>query len=129
MDTAVAARLQVALEGVPLPATRQMLIDYLAREEPSLDGALDSLPEGEYDRIDAVAEALQRPEPAPSPPRRPPKAESGKPPGGAAYTDPAAAESGRVRHDWPRQHPPQETLEQQSATQKRQQQEQQGSGS
>lgn len=126
MDTARAARIQVALEGVPLPATRRMLVEYLAHEEPELEGALDVLPEREYERLDEVGDALLHPDPPPSPPKRAPRAESGEPPGGASYTDPRADEHGRVRRDWPPTNPPQQTIEQQSTTQNRQQ-ERQGS--
>jgi hypothetical protein len=96
------AELQALLEGVPLPAGRNELMDY-ARAE---DGArfaplLARLPDREYRSIDEVGEALMPVQPE-RPDRDPhePKEESGKPPGGLAYTD-ASAEPGRVREDGP----------------------------
>jgi hypothetical protein len=98
MTTRDVAELQVVLEGVPLPAGKQELIDY-ARAE---DGArfvpmLAQLPDREFGSLDDVGEALRPTQPAwPSPDAREPREESGKPPGGPAYTD-ASAEPGAVR--------------------------------
>jgi hypothetical protein len=96
------AELQALLEGVPLPAGKQQLLDY-ARAE---DGArfaplLRRLPDREYRSLDDVAEALMPVQPEWSQPDpHEPREESGKPPGGLAYTD-ASAEPGRVREDGP----------------------------
>jgi hypothetical protein len=123
VDTQRAAEIQVLLEGVPLPATRQMLIDYAAHEDPSAPAELRALPDEEYRRLDDVGRALlgrrvnRRAEP------RLPRPESGAPPGGQAYTgsDSAASEAGLVRDDAPPANPPMKAIEQQSQTQKRQQ--------
>jgi hypothetical protein len=102
MSTREVAELQVVLEGVPLPAARQELIDY-ARAE---DGArfvpvLAELPDREYGSLDEVGEELLPVQPAWKESRADtPREESGKPPGGAAYTD-ASAEPGAVREDGP----------------------------
>jgi hypothetical protein len=83
------AELEVLLEGVDLPATRPQLVRYAA-EQGAGSGTLAllrALPEREYGAIDEVGEAIQPVQPdgaAPGPP--PPRAESGEPPGGAAYT-------------------------------------------
>ena len=60
------------------------------------------LPDREYGTLDEVGEALAPVQPSGNP-RQPhePRAESGLPPGGEAYTDPSA-ESGRVREHGPR---------------------------
>jgi hypothetical protein len=96
------AQLQVVLEGVPLPAGKQELIDY-ARAE---DGArfvpmLAQLPDREYGSLDEVGEELLPVQPEwkqPDPHR--PREESGAPPGGDAYLDPAA-EPGGIREKGP----------------------------
>jgi Protein of unknown function (DUF2795) len=96
------AELQALLEGVPLPAGKQQLLDYARAEDGArLAPLLRRLPDREYRSLDDVAEALmpvqpERPQPDPHEPRE----ESGKPPGGLAYTD-ASAEPGRVREDGP----------------------------
>ena len=94
-----AAEIQVLLEGVPLPATKDELLEY-ARGERS-DGALVALlearPEREYRSLDEVGEALHPVQPSrPRSQPRGPKPESGEPPGREAYTDPSA-EPGAVR--------------------------------
>lgn len=80
------AYLEALLEGVPLPATRDDLITYAKHQG---DGrairSLRSLPEGRYDWLDQVGEALEPVQPSRSRERRIPKAESGLPPGGRAY--------------------------------------------
>lgn len=119
MDAQRSAELQVVLEGVPLPARRATLIEYAAAQDPAARAELERLPEGEYDRLDAVGEALRRPPKAPAPGRKPPRPESGKPPGGADYLR-AAPESGAVRPSAPRTHPPQKPLQEQSQLRQRQ---------
>ncbi len=120
MDAQRSAELQVVLEGIPLPARRAMLIEYAASQDPTAAADLEALPEGEYDRLDAVGEALRQPPRAPGPARKPPRPESGEPPGGADYLR-ARPESGAVRPSAPRTHPPQEVLEEQSELQQAQQ--------
>ena len=97
-----AAELQVLLEGVALPATRQKLIDYAAAQPhgASFEGELGRLPDRDYRTIDEVGEALAAVQPDRS--RRPPAPgpESGVPPGAEAYTDPSP-EPGAVRERGP----------------------------
>jgi uncharacterized protein DUF2795 len=124
MSTAKAAELQVALEGVPLPATKHALLEYAREQDPDAARLLQALPDREYRSLDEVGEAL-----APVQPRRGqaalqmPHEESGSPPGGEAYFDPNP-ESGEVRPTAPPENPPQKQLEQQTKTQQVQQQRQ-----
>jgi uncharacterized protein DUF2795 len=83
------AELEVLLEGVALPASRDELVDYAAAQDDGNEpvAALRGLPEREYRSLDEVGEAL-----SPVQPRRreqpaaPPRAESGDPPGHDRYT-------------------------------------------
>lgn len=125
MNAQRSAVLQVLLEGVPLPATRDMLLSYARAQDAAQAAWLEPLPEGRYDRIDAVAEALSAPPRPPSPPARLPQPESDKPPGGSAYLD-AGEESGAVRPSAPYVHPPEKAIQQQAALQKEQQARQEG---
>ena len=97
-----AATLQTVLEGVPLPAGKRTLIRY-AREQRA-DGRLltrlEQLPDREYRSLDEVGEELAPVQPSwPRPQAEVPEPESGKPPGGDAYVDAAAGETGAVRSD------------------------------
>ena len=119
MDAQRAAELQVLLEGVPLPASRSLLIDYARAQDDSAAALLESLPDREYQRLDDVGDALWvRPRP-PEAPAKPPRPESGKPPGGPDYLRPFP-ESGAVRPSGPRSNPPQQALEQQARLQQKQ---------
>jgi hypothetical protein len=94
-----AAEIQVLLEGVALPATKDELLRHARRE--SADGPLvallEALPEREYRSLDEVGEALYPVQPSrPRSQPREPKPESGEPPGREAYADPSA-EPGAVR--------------------------------
>ena len=82
-----AAELQVLLEGVPLPASRQELIEY-AREQGDGDAAslLHRLQDREYRSLDEVGEELAPVQPDRRSERPEPREESGDPPGGDAYT-------------------------------------------
>lgn len=89
MDTSRAAELQVLLEGVSLPATKDELLEYAVRQraEPHFLEALRSLPEREYASLDDVGEELLHVQPSPPPESPPtPREESGDPPGGDDYT-------------------------------------------
>jgi len=98
-----AAELQALLEGVPLPAMRQELVDY-AERQPGGDGfraELERLPDREFGALDEVGEELVAVQPEHSrSDHRDPRPESGAPPGGEAYTD-ASAEPGWVRERGP----------------------------
>ena len=90
------------LQGVPLPARKAQLIDYARAEDDAAVAELEALPEREYRSLDDVGEALVRVQPARPQPQAPvPHEESGDPPGGTDYVDPAA-ESGAVRPLGPR---------------------------
>ena len=96
------AELQVVLEGVPLPAAKQMLVDHARGEDAARDlvAMLERLPDHEFSSLDEVAEALRPVQPPPPEQPHEPKPESGVPPGGEAYTD-ASAEPGAVRERGP----------------------------
>jgi hypothetical protein len=125
VDAQRSAELQVLLEGVSLPAARKALIDYAAAQDTTAAADLEQLPDREYDRLDAVGEALLRRPKAPPPPPKPPRPESGKPPGGDGYLAPRT-ESGAVRPSAPRTHPPEQPISEQSQLQQAQQKTQQG---
>jgi len=123
VDAQRAAEIQVVLEGIPLPAGRDALIRYARAEDLAAASALAQLPDREYDRLDAVGEALVNPPKPPRGPDRLPAEESGLPPGGDAYTD-AFAMSGAVQRSAPPTNPPQQTLERQTELQQEQQERQ-----
>jgi hypothetical protein len=123
VDAQRAAEIQVVLEGIPLPASRDALVRYARPEDAAAAVALEQLPDREYDRLDAVGEELMRPPEAPRAPDRPPRAESGGPPGAESYVE-ASPVSGAVRSSAPPTNPPQQTIEQQTELQQEQQQRQ-----
>jgi hypothetical protein len=118
-----AAQIQVVLEGIDLPASRDELVRYAAREDRDAAAALERIEDRSYGFIDEVGEQLAPTAVAARGENRVPKPESGKPPGGADYLRPFP-ESGAVRPSAPPGHPPTDTIEQQTKTQKRQQQNQ-----
>jgi hypothetical protein len=77
-----AAEIQVVLEGVRLPATRDELISYARSYDATAAAELGVLPDRRYDRIDEVGEALVRVQPVVRAAPRLPRPESGLPPGG-----------------------------------------------
>ena len=99
MSTREVAELQVLLEGVPLPAGKQELMEYARREDGALVRLLERLPDRDYRSLDEVGEELFRVQPErPQADPAEPRPESGLPPGGDAYTD-ASAEPGSVREN------------------------------
>jgi hypothetical protein len=99
MDFALASQLQVVLEGVPLPAQKSELLAYARRQDAdgSVLDALRQLPDKEYESLDDVGEELAPVQPSFDDDQVDvPRAESGLPPGGDAYTDPSP-DTGRVR--------------------------------
>jgi hypothetical protein len=102
VSTRDVAELQVLLEGVPLPARKHELVEYARRQEDGgVASLLERLPDREYGSLDEVGEELLHVQPdwaQPDPHR--PREESDLPPGGSAYTDPAA-EPGAVRERGP----------------------------
>jgi hypothetical protein len=83
------AQIEELLVGVPLPATKQELVDY-ARAQPGGSRAaerLQRIADREYTAIQDAGEELEPVQPERSTPAiEPPSPESGKPPGGDAYT-------------------------------------------
>jgi hypothetical protein len=126
VDHQRAAEIQVALEGVRLPASRDDLVRYARSQDPSLASELRSLlPDESFDALDKVGEALAPVQPPRRDPERLPKPESGEPPGGDDYVNPSP-QSGAVRDEAPPDNPPQQVLERQTSLQKKQQQRQGG---
>jgi uncharacterized protein DUF2795 len=115
-----AAEIQVVLEGVPLPAKKQELLEYARSQDQAAAQQLAGIPDREYRSLDEVGEALAPVQPtAPDPDAVRPREESGQPPGGDSYLDPHP-EPGAVRPSGPPSNPPQKVLEQQTRTQKEQ---------
>ena len=103
MTTRDVAELQVLLEGVPLPASRQELLAHAVRERGGdLTALLERLPDRQYESLDDVGEELLpvQPEWSRRDPHEPREESGGPPGGGEAYTD-ASAEPGRVRERSP----------------------------
>ena len=102
MSTREVAELQVLLEGVPLPAGKQALIEYAhEQDDHRFAGLLERLEDREYGSLDEVGEELAPVQPErPSPDPHRPREESDLPPGGVAYTS-AANDTGRVREHGP----------------------------
>ena len=96
------AELQTLLEGVPLPADKRELVEYARSQgDERLAGMLERLPDREYGTLDDVGEELLPVQPTwEQPDAHEPRDESGRPPGGEAYTD-ASAPPGSVREQGP----------------------------
>ena len=120
MNTQRAAEIQVVLEGIRLPATRDELVAYARKWDPAAASEVAALPDRSYDRIDLVGEMLLEVQPpkAASQPHRP-RDESGPPPGGEAYVDPGT-EHEAVQLSAPPDNPPQKAIENASKSVKRQ---------
>jgi hypothetical protein len=128
MDFQQSAELQVALEGVALPAMKEELVAYARREDPGAAGILEALPDRQYRTLDEVGEALVSVQPLQAEPdTKRAHDESGEPPGGPSYTDPQP-EPGRIRPGIPPSNPPEKTIEEQSKRRDRQQERQQQLG-
>lgn len=120
MNLQRAAEIQVVLEGVKLPATRDELVRYAGNEDPAAARELERIGDRTYDRLDDVGEALSPTQPARAhAPARPPRPESGMPPGGDDYVRPFP-ESGEVRPDMPPGNPPEKAIDKASETVKKQ---------
>jgi hypothetical protein len=100
MNLQRAAEVQVVLEGVKLPATREQLVHYAAREDIEASVELGRIPDREYGSIDEVGEALAPTSPVRVSEERLPRPESGEPPGADDYVRPFPAR-GRVDPDAP----------------------------
>lgn len=127
MNAQRASVIQATLEGVPLPAKKSQLLEYARHQDASIVGDLQGLPEQEFTHLDEVGQLLTMRPSAPKPPEHGlPKPESGKPPGGDDYLTPFPSDTGRVRHDAPRDNPPTKAIEKASKLQKKQKAEQKG---
>jgi uncharacterized protein DUF2795 len=116
-----AAEIQVVLEGIRLPATRDELVRYAAQYDITAAAELERIPDREYERIDDVGEQLAPTSPQPPSPRpAAPKDESGEPPGGEDYVVPDPSDTGEVRSDAPPDNPPHKAVERASELQKEQ---------
>ena len=92
------AIVQTVLEGVPLPATKQELIDY-ARSQGARErvlGVLQWIDDREYRLLDDVGEGIARVQPNSAPSS--PAIQSDEPPGRSWYTDPHP-EPGSIRDE------------------------------
>jgi hypothetical protein len=99
MAYAIAAGLQVVLEGVPLPAERNQLLEYARSQdvEPRLLAALRAIPDKEYGYLDQVGEEVARVQPSwEKPPPQTPSESSDAAPGGPDYTR-VPTDTGQVR--------------------------------
>jgi hypothetical protein len=115
-----AAEIQVLLEGIALPATRDQLVAYAAREDAAAAALLERIPDREYERIDDVGEELAPTAAARTSTDPLPKPESGKPPGGDDYVTPHPPDTGKLRPDAPPDNPPKKAIEKSSQLQKEQ---------
>jgi hypothetical protein len=114
------AEIQVVLEGVKLPATRDELVRYAETYDREAARELASISDREYERLDDVGEELAPTQPAHAEGQKLPRPESDKPPGGDDYLRPFP-ESGAVRPDAPRDNPPQKAIDKAQKTVKKQQ--------
>jgi len=83
------ALVESLIEGMPLPARRDEIVQYAEVEgadEDILD-ALRALPDREYESADEIGETLRPAQPyPPTEGSGEPRAERGEPPGGESYT-------------------------------------------
>jgi uncharacterized protein DUF2795 len=95
MNLQRAAEIQVVLEGIGLPATRDELVSYAAAEDREAASALRQIEDRTYGRIDEVGEQLAATQPLRRTTTSLPRPESGEPPGGADYVRSFPAGGGR----------------------------------
>ena len=88
MNLQRAAEIQVVLEGVTLPATREQLVHYAALHDSEAAVDLQRIPAREYRSIDEVGEELAHTQPNLPAEAALPREESGAPPGKADYLNP-----------------------------------------
>ncbi|MFL5962875.1 MAG: DUF2795 domain-containing protein [Gaiellaceae bacterium] len=98
MNLQRSAEIQVLLEGITLPATREQLVRYAALQDAEAASELERIHDREYRSIDEVGEDLVQTQPQ-FPAEQPlPHPESGRPPGGEDYLNPAPR-PGAIRPD------------------------------
>ena len=88
MNLQRAAEIQVVLEGVALPATREQLVHYAALQDAEAAVELERIEDRTYQSIDEVGEQLAHTQPSLPAAQPLPHAESGAPPGKADYVNP-----------------------------------------
>jgi Protein of unknown function (DUF2795) len=88
MNLQRAAEIQVLLEGIALPATREQLVRYAALQDAAAAVELERIADREYQRIDEVGEELAPTQPDLPEKQHPPHPESGRPPGSEDYLNP-----------------------------------------
>jgi hypothetical protein len=96
MNLQRAAEIQVVLEGIPLPATREQLVHYARPQDAEAAVELERIADGEYRSIDEVGEELVPTQPDLPAEQPPPRPESGAPPGTADYVN-ATPTPGAIR--------------------------------
>jgi hypothetical protein len=121
MNLQRSAEIQVVLEGVKLPATRDELVRYAGLQDAGAAAELERISNREYESLDDVGEELAPTQPVQRSQDRLPKPESGKPPGADDYLRPFP-ESGQVHTDAPPDNPPEKAIEKAAQTVKKQQQ-------
>jgi hypothetical protein len=91
MNLQRAAEIQVVLEGIGLPATREELVRYAAREDREAASALRQIEDRTYRRIDEVGNELVATQPVSRTTTSLLRPESGEPPGGVDCVRPFPA--------------------------------------
>jgi hypothetical protein len=98
MNLQRAAEIQVLLEGITLPATREQLVRYAASQDAAAAVELERIADREYHRIDEVGEELVPTQPD-LPEKQPlPHPETGRAAGGEDYVNPDPT-PGAIRPD------------------------------
>jgi hypothetical protein len=98
MNLQRAAEIQVVLEGVTLPATREQLVHYAALQDTEAAVQLERISDREYRSIDEVGEELAHTQPQVPAQSLVPHPESGAPPGNQDYVNPDPV-PGAIRAD------------------------------
>lgn len=98
MNLQRAAEIQVVLEGITLPATREQLVHYAALQDAEAAVELERIPDRKYQSIDEVGEALAHTQPHLLAAEHLSHPWSGRPPGGEDYINPSPT-PGAIRHD------------------------------
>ncbi len=98
MNLQRAAEIQVVLEGVTLPATREQLVHYAALHDTEAAVELERIFDREYRSIDEVGEELAHTQPQAPAQSLVPYPESGVPPGNQDYVNPDPT-PGAIRAD------------------------------
>jgi hypothetical protein len=98
MNLQRAAEIQVVLEGITLPATREQLVHYAALQDAEAAVELERIPDSTYRSIDEVGETLAQTQPHVRSAEQQPHPKSSTPPGGEDYVNPSPT-TGAIRPD------------------------------